>query len=227
MSRSIPAEFGATGINTIATLLDASLSVLTLTGDLPLTIGAIDGPTVVDGQGITIDAHKLTGALNLNVSDIADTAAGGSSITIIGGSDWNVLTNCNAAASTTFILGPGENTINIGAGSVSDTIDGLAGNTGVSVGSTGYADIMVDELNAGTRQALIDGQTSLIAAAQAASGFADLSVAHQALLFTYRGAEYAFIDANGSHVFDPAHDAIIKLIGISATANVTGLFHSA
>jgi hypothetical protein len=47
------------------------------------------------------------------------------------------------------------------------------------------------------------------------------------LLFTYHGVEYAFIDANGSNVFDPAHDAIIELIGISTTANLTGVFHSA
>jgi hypothetical protein len=215
----------ATGVNTIATLLDASLSVLTLTGNSPLTIGAIDGPTVVDGQGITIDAHQLTGALNLNVSNIADTAIDGSSITIIGGSGWNVLTNLTTA-STTFIVGPGENTINIGAGSLNDTLDGLTGNTGVNVGSIGYTDIIVDEINAGTRQTSIDGQTSLIAAAQAASGFAGSSVAHQALLFTYQGVEYAFIDASGSHVFDPAHDAIIKLVGIATTANVAGSFHS-
>jgi hypothetical protein len=219
---------GSTGVNTIATLLDPSLSVLTLTGDSPLTIGAIEGPTLVNGQGITIDAHEFSGVLNLDVSDIADTAVGGGSITIIGGSGWNVLTNLTAAGSTTFILGPGANTINISAGSVSDTVNGLTGNTGVTVGSdAGYADTTIDALNAGTSQASIDSQTSLIAAAQAASSFAGSSAAHQALLFTYQGVQYAFIDASGSHVFDPAVDAIVKLIGIPANANLAGIFHSA
>ena len=169
----------------------------------------------------------MTGALNLDVSGIAESSAGGGSITIIGGSGWNVLTNLNTATSTTFILGPGENTITVGAGSISDVIDGLTANTGVSVGSAAYFDNIVGELNAGTNQALIDGQTSLVAAAQTASNLAGLTVAHQAVLFSYNGTEYAFIDANGSHVFNSASDSIIKLIGISPTADLAGVFHSA
>jgi hypothetical protein len=47
------------------------------------------------------------------------------------------------------------------------------------------------------------------------------------VLFTYQGAEYAFIDVNGSHIFDPANDAIIKLLGVPPTAHLAGFFHSA
>ena len=216
---------GVTGVNTIETLLDASLSVLTLTGDSPLTISAIDGPT---GQSITIDAHELTAVLHLNVSDIANTAADGGSITIIGGSGWNVLTDLSATGSTTFILGQGENTVTLAAGSLSDTIKGLTGSTGVTVGSAAqFIDVTIDQSNIGTSQASIDGQTSLVAAAQLAAGFAGSNAAHQALLFTYQGAEYAFVDASGNHLFDAAQDAIIKLIGISAKADLSGIFHSA
>lgn len=216
-----------TGTNIISTLSASALALLTLTGDFALTIGAIEGPTAADNQEITIDAHALTGALDLNVSNIADTAAGGRSITIIGGSDSNVLTNLTATESTTFILGPGENTINIGAGSVSDSVSGLTAGTAVNIGSAGYADIIVDELNAGTSQASIDGQTSLITAAQAAWGLAGPRVAHEAVLFTYQGAEYAFINGSGSHIFDSGDDAIIKLIGIPANTDLAGVFHSA
>lgn len=216
-----------TGANMICNLSDSALALLTLTGDFALTIGEIEGPTAADNQDITIDAQAFAGALNLNVSDIADTAAGGRLITIIGGSGSNVLTNLTATESTTFILGPGENTLNIGAGSASDNISGLTASTVVNIGSAGYADIIVDELNAGTSQASIDGQTSLITAAQAAWGLAGSSVAHEVVLFTYQGAEYAFIDGSGSHIFDPGVDAIIKLIGIPATADLAGVFHSA
>ena len=215
------------GVNMIVTLSDSALASLTLTGDFALTIGNLTGPTAADNQDVTIDAHALTGALNLNVSNVADTVAGGRSITIVGGADSNVLTNLTATESTTFILGPGENTINIGAASLSDTIVGLTASTAVNVGAGGYADSIIDQSNAATSQGLINNQTSLVGAAQIAAGITDSSVAHQALLFTYQGVEYAFIDANGNHVFDPAHDAIIKLIGISTTANLTGVFHSA
>ncbi len=216
-----------TGANMISNLSDSALALLTLTGDFALTIGEIEGPTAADNQDITIDAQAFAGALKLNVSDIADTAAGGRLITIIGGSGSDVLTNLNATESTTFILGPGENTINIGAGSVSDSVSGLTASTAVNIGSAGHADIIIDELNAGTSQTSIDGQTSLITAAQAAWGLAGSKVAHEAVLFTYQGAEYAFIDGSGSHIFDPGVDAIIKLIGIPATADLAGVFHSA
>jgi hypothetical protein len=215
------------GANTVRMLSDSTLALLTLTGDSALTIGAIEGPTATDSQNITINARDLSGALALDVSDILDTAAGGRSIIVIGGSGSNVLTNLTATESTNFILGPGQNTINIGAGSVSDSVGGLTSSTAINIGSAGYADIIVNELNAGTKQVSIDGQTSLIAAAQAAWGLAGSSIAHEAVLFTYQGAEYAFIDASGSQIFDSGDDAIIKLTGIPAKADLAGVFHSA
>jgi len=71
-------------------------------------------------------------------------------------------------------------------------------------------------------------QGSLIAAAQAASNLAESSAAQQALLFSYQGNLYVFVDATGNHIFDASHDAIIKLVGVSAaTADLAGVFHSA
>ena len=81
------------GANMIITLSDSALASLTLTGDFALMIRAVEGPTAADNQDVAIDAHALTGALNLDVSDIADIEAGGRSITIIGGAGSNVLTN--------------------------------------------------------------------------------------------------------------------------------------
>lgn len=218
---------GPAGVNTIETLADSSLSLLTLTGDSALTIDSINGPGAGDNQSIVIDAHTMTGALDLNVSDIGDTTALGRPITIYAGSGNNILTNMTSSESTTFEVGAGSNVINIGGGAVSDTIVGLNGNDSVNIGSAVNNDVIVNELNAGNAQATIDSQTSLIAAAQTASTLAGSSVADQAVLFSYQGSEYVFVDVTGNHLFSATQDAIIKLAGLAAAPELTGIFHSA
>ena len=216
----------STGANTIETLIDSSLSTLTITGDSAVTVNSIQGLTVSDSQNITIDAHTLTGSLNLNASDIADTTMLGRSITIIGGSGNNTLTNNTISESTAFVAGPGNNVINIGGGAINDSILGLKAADNVNIGTATHEDVVVKELAAGTGQATIDAQDNLIAAAQAASGLAGSNATQQVVLFSYHGGLYAFVDATGNHIFDLSHDAIIKLVGLAATADLTGVFHS-
>jgi hypothetical protein len=219
---------GPGGANTIETLTDSSLSTLTITGDSALVVHAINGLSAGDSQNVTIDAHALTASLNLDVSNIADMTALGRSITLIGGSGNNVLTNEAVSESTIFVTGAGSNVVNIGDGAIKDSIVGFNSADTVNIGAGRNSDVIVNELAAGTSQATINLQGSLIAAAQAASDLAGSSATHQALLFSYQGNLYVFVDATGNHIFDASHDAIIKLVGVSAaTADLASVFHSA
>ena len=218
---------GSTGANTIETLTDTSLSNLTITGDSALAVNSINGPSAGDSQNITIDAHALTGSLLLNASDISDTAMLGRSITIIAGSASNYLTNLTISESTNFVVGAGHSMIFIGGGAINDSIAGLSASDEVLIGLPAHNDVVVNTLNAGTAQGIIDSQSNLTAAAQVASTLADSSAAQQALLFSYQGSQYVFIDATGNHLFDASHDAIIKLAGLIAGADLTNVFHSA
>lgn len=208
-------------------MTDSSLSLLTLTGNSALTINSINGPSASDSQNITIDAHALTGSLVLDASGIADTAASGRSITIIGGAGTNVLTNDTVSESTTFEAGTGTMTVNLGGGAVNDSIVGLTATDTVNVGTATYTDVVINEAAVGSEQATIDQQTNVTAAAQLAASFAASTAAHQALLFSYDGSLYVFIDASGNHSFNANTDAIIKLVGLAATADLAGVFHSA
>jgi len=219
---------GPGGVNSIETLADSSLSTLTITGDSALLVKSVNGPSASDSQDVTIDAHALTATLNLNVSDIADTASLGRSITLIGGSGTNILTNYTASEITTFVAGIGSNVVNVGEGAVKDTIVGLNSLDTVNIGAGTNSDVVINDIAVGPSQATFDAQTNLVAAAQMASNFAGSSAAQQAVLFSYQGSVYVFIDATGNHIFDASQDAIIKLVGVSATtANLAGVFHSA
>lgn len=217
----------ASGINTIETLSDSSLSTLTLTGDSALAVDSIQGLTAADAQNITIDAHATTGSLILDASDIADTAALGRSITIIAGSGSSILTNMTISESTSFVTGAGSDTINIGGGAIKDSIVNLAAADRVTVGDAVHNDVVVSALNVGSEQGLIDSQSSVTAAAQIASAFAGSNAGPQAVLFSYQDHQYVFVDASGNHLFDASYDAIIKLVGLVAGVNLANIFHSA
>jgi hypothetical protein len=212
---------------TIETLTDSSLSILTITGDSALTVGSIQGVASSDSQSVIINASALTGSLNINASDIADTATLGRSITIIGGSGNNVLTNMTISEATTFVSGAGSTVINIGVGATNDSIVAVNTIGTVNIGSATHNDAVVNELNAGTDQGLINSQGNLTAAAHVASTLAGSTAAQQAVLFSYQGNTYVFVDATGSHLFNASQDAIIKIAGLSASMDLTNVFHSA
>jgi hypothetical protein len=218
---------GPSGVNTIDNLMDSSLSTLTITGDSALAVNSINGFLAGDSHSVTIDAHALTGSLTLDVSDIADTTTLGRSITIVGGSGYNILTNDTISENTAFVVGAGNDVINIGGGAIKDSIVDLRATDIVNVGSATQHDVLVNGVTAGTGQAMINEQSNLIAAAQIASGLAGSSATHQAVLFSYQDSLYVFVDAPGNHLFNSSYDAIIKLVGVAATADLTNVFHSA
>jgi hypothetical protein len=213
-------------VNKVQGLIDADLSTLTVSGDAALTVASIYGIGATDGQNITVDAHALSAQFTLNVSGINDVSAGGRQIMIIGGSGGSVLTNMVAGEQTVFAGGAGINTFNIGAGAVKDTIADLKATDTVNVGSVGFTDSFVNGLamNSADRAA-VDSQNSLVGAALSASKLLGDGSTHQAVLFSYQGNEYVFVNGAGSNGFDDS-DAIVKVVGLSASIDLAGVFHS-
>jgi hypothetical protein len=215
-------------VNEVVGLIDANLSILTITGDGALTIGSIYGIAAGDGQNVTIDAHALSAPLTLNVSGIDDISAGGRVITIIGGSDGSVLTNMVASEDTVFTGGAGINTYNIGQGAVLDTITDLKATDAVNVGSASFTDSFVNGLTMNSAaQLMVNSQNDLIDAALAVSRLLGDSSFHQAVLFSYHGNEYVFVTSDAGNGFDGGRDAIVKVVGLSAGVDLAGVFHSA
>ena len=219
---------GSHQVNQVLALTDPNLTALTITGTGALTIGLIYGVTASDDQNITIDAHALSGPFTLDVSGISDISGGGRVITIIGGSDGNVLTNMVASEDTIFTGGGGINAYNIGGGAVLDTITDLKATDTVNIGSASLADSFINGLTVSTAgQAVINSQNDLVDAALTAAKLLGESSAHQAVLFSYQGNEYVFVNSDGGHAFDGSTDAIVKVVGLTAGVSLAGVFHSA
>ena len=216
-------------VNEVLALTDPNLTVLTITGTGSLKIGSIYGITADDGQNVTIDAHALSAPFTLDVSGIDDSSAGGRVITIIGGSDGSVLTNMVTSEDTVFTGGAGVNTFNIGGGAVLDTITDLKATDTVNIGSAAtLTDSFANGLTINSAaQALINSQHDLVDAALTASKLLDDSSAHQAILFSYQGSQYVFVNSDGGNAFDVSKDAIVKVVGLSAGVDLAGVFHSA
>jgi hypothetical protein len=218
---------GPGNVNKVQGLIDTDLSTLTVSGDAALTLASIYGIGAADGQNVTVDAHALSAPFTLNVSGIDDVSAGGRQITIIGGSGGSVLTNMVAGEQTVFTGGAGINTFNIGAGAVQDSITDLKATDTVNVGSVGFTDSFVNGLTMNSAdRAAVDSQNSLVDAALSASKLLGDGSAHQAVLFSYQGNEYVFVNGAGSNGFDDSRDAIVKVVGLTASIDLAGAFHS-
>lgn len=201
--------------------------MLTLTGNSSLKITSIQGIAANDGQNVLIDAQTLNGNLSLDASGIADALAGGRQVAIVTGSGESSITDTNTTENLKLTIGSGAAFINIGSGSEQVEITGLGGTDEISVGSGNVADKFTNGLTAlSPHQAAIDASTDLTAAVAAAS-FGESNIPHEALLFSYRGNTYVFVDASGNHIFDPSADAIIKVIGATSSTDLSGVFHSA
>ena len=219
---------GPNQVNEVLGLVDGNLSTLTITGNGALTIESVYGVTNSDNQSITIDAHAMSAPFTLDVSGINDVSGGGRVITIIGGSDGSVLTNMVASEDTVFTGGPGVNTFNIGHGAVLDTITDLKPTDTVNIGSAWFTDGFVNGLGLNsTAQAVVNSQTDLVDAALTASELLSDVLAHQAVLFSYHGSQYVFINSDGGNLFDGNADAIVKVVGLSTGASLANVFHSA
>lgn len=215
------------GDNVIHSLVDSVLTKLVLSGPTSMEIDSISGITSNNAQNVVIDATKLAGALVLNASAIADTAVGGRHVDIATGNGQSTISDTNATESLAFTIGSGQALFNIATGAERIAISGLKSTDQVNVGSGGDVDLFTNGLvTLQPHQAAIDASVTLQDAAALAAGFAESNTAHQALLFSYRGSAYVFVDALGNHVFDPSADAIVKMIGVTSSTDLSGVFHS-
>jgi len=213
--------------NIVHNIIDSALTSLVLSGPTSLEIDAIGGIAASNTQNIVIDATSLAGNLILNVSGIVDTVVGGRQIQIDTGSGHSIVSDTAYTETLNFTIGSGNAIVNIGSGAEQITITGLKPTDQVNVGSVGVVDLFTNGL--GTlvpHQGAIDASSTLDGAAALAASFAESKAAHEALLFSYRGNAYVFVDALGNHVFDPSADAIVKLIGATSSTELSGVFHS-
>ena len=216
------------GDNVAQTIIDPALTNLQLIGGGGLEIDAILGVKPTDGQSVDIDASGLSGFLTLNAGGISDLAAGGRPVSIALGAGGGAVTDMNASEAVTVTLGAGQGRLYFADGATHVAIAGLRSADQVSVGDATVADTFVNGLSPGSsQQTSIDASANLLAAATTAATAAGASLAHQAVLFSYKGDSYVFVDVVGNHVFDPSLDAIIKLVGVLPTADFAGVFHSA
>jgi hypothetical protein len=216
------------GDNVAQTIIDPALTNLQLTGDGALEIDAIAGVKAIDGQSVDIDASGLAGFLTLNAGGISDAAAGGRAVSIALGPGGGAVTDMNASEAVTVTLGVGQGRLYFADGATLVTIAGLKSTDQVSVGDAKVADTFVNGFaTSPSQQTSIDASANLLVAATTAATVAGAVAAHQAVLFSYKGDSYVFVDVVGNHVFDPSLDAIIKLVGVLPTTDFAGVFHSA
>jgi hypothetical protein len=215
------------GANSVGAIDDSDLSALTLTGRSTLDINSIQGIVANDSQNVLIDAQNFHGDLTLNATGILDTLAGGRQVEINTGSGQSSVTDTNITEYLLLKIGSGAAAVNIGAGAEQVTIAGLGATDQILVGSGKVADEFTNGLaTLMPHQAAIDGSANLTAAAALAASLGEPSLPHEALLFSYRGNTYVFVDGSGSHVFDPSADAIVKVVGVTSSTDLTGVFHS-
>jgi hypothetical protein len=215
------------GDNVIHNLVDSSLTKLVLSGSTSIEIDVIGGITANNVQNVVLDASKLAGTLILNASAIADTVVGGRQVEIATGSGQSIVSDINPTESLGFTIGSGNALINISSGSERIAITGLKSTDQVNVGSGDAVDLFTNGLvPLQSHQTAIDASVTLEGAAAVAATLAESGAAHQALLFSYQGSTYVFVDALGNHVFDPSADAIIKVTGVTSSTNFSGVFHS-
>jgi hypothetical protein len=215
------------GDSVIHSLVDSVMAKLVLSGPTSVEIDSIIGMTANNAQNVVIDATTLAGTLILNASAIADTAVGGRLVEIATGSGQSIVSDTNTTESLGFTIGSGNALINIASGAERIAIAGLKSTDQVNVGSGAPVDLFTNGLvTLQPHQTAIDASVTLEDAAALAANFAESGAAHQALLFSYQGSTYVCVDALGNHVFDPSADAIIKVIGVTSSTNLSGVFHS-
>jgi hypothetical protein len=199
----------------IGTLVDPALQTLEIQGVGSVTVGSVLGIGAAQSQNLTIDAHQLVGGLYIDLSQIADTVAGGRHITVIGAQGGNVVTESNPAIVLTIQGGGGQDQFGIAAGAQAVTIKGWHAGDFLTVGVGQAADAVIDASHvSASSQATLDA-ASLTAAASMAATQEGASVAHQAVFFMHSGNSYIFVDAAGDHQFNPTTDAIVQVVGVT------------
>lgn len=213
--------------NAVQTIVDPALTDLRLTGSGALEIGAILGIGAAHHQNVLIDASGLAGFLTLDASAIGDLTAGGRQVSIVLGAGGGAVTDTNVTEALTVTMDAGDGLLNIADGATHIAVAGLNATDQVNVGEATTVDAVINGRGANqTQQASIDGANTLLSAATTAATLAGSTIAHQAVLFSYHGDSYVFVDAIGDHVFNSSFDAIVKLTGVVSPTDLAGVFHS-
>ena len=215
---------GGGGANTVHEISDTALTSLELTGQSPLWIGSLTGIAAGNGQSVLIDASKLAGSFIIDASGVADSAAGGRQVSIITGTGDSIVSDFSTAEAVSFTLGTGHTVVNIAGATTVMAISGLKATDQVNVGSSAFTDTFINGLtHLQPNQSAIDASDSLSAAAAAAANLLETGGEHQAVLFSYKGDAYVFVDPVGNHT----PEAIVKIVGVSPSSDLSGVFHSA
>lgn len=226
-----------------ATIVDAELQTLTVTGDQALNL------TVTGAALKSVDASALTKALTL--TETLTTAANVAELTIkaTGLADTVTINGVNASSKVTIDLGAGADTLNIGAtafhkittGAGADTINlsTAANNKAIVITDsttlaasvieitdfTSGSDLLSITTNAGagtekvltgTQLSVVAGSANLLAATNAAFTAAG-TVAGDVFTFQYGSDSYVVVNSGVTAGALDAGDVIVKLTGVTAT----------
>lgn len=213
--------------NDVGNLTAAALQNLTIDGasnvKVVLTAGSI---TTANTSNITVDASELTGKLEFQAGNVADTTAGGRTFTINGGTNDDLITGVTrVAVKNVFDLtAGGKDTVNVNVGDSNDSIIAFANGDKVALGAT--AGTFVNGINStvisAANQATIEAAANITAAATIAGSAAVAGITvNNALVFSYQGSQYLFMneaDAGAAGAWDVGTDSIVKISGVTSTS---------
>lgn len=229
------ATSGANIQNSITTLLADKVQTLILTGSSELSIGGLAAGTS-NSSNITVDASALTAKLAFTTGVIADTTATGRALKITGGTADDTL-DASAAADAvkvTYTGGTGKDTFVFLTGTnattgQNDAISDFANGDVVKLGAAAAVQgTFINGANSAVisaaNQTTIEAQANLVGAALSAStlavGATRVANANEAVVFSYQGNQYVYMDevngTGGTASYDVG-DAIVKISGVTST----------
>lgn len=212
------------------TLNADKLSTLTLDGasDLAVTLGA-GTILATNTSAITIDGSTAGGKLAVVAGNIANFASGTRTVTIKGGTNDDSLTGVSTVAVKTAydLSAGGKDTVVLTAGDVNDSITAFTNGDKIALGATAgtFLNGLSTTVISAANQALIEAAASVSAAAVVAAtnavGATSAANANQAILFSYQGNQYVYLDETNTVAGTndlTAADAIVQVTGLSSTS---------
>lgn len=219
-------------VNTVTTLTAANIQNLNVSGasNFATTLAAL---AAGNNSNISINGSDATGALVISATNIVDNAAANRVVTFKDGAGNDVFTTAATAVNTVFDLTKGGNDTVIlaaaGVQNVDDTVLGLAAgdvimmNAGDAVAGT-FLNGLVGGAGGITaaEQAGVEAAGTLVAAAAAAMTASIGTVtANQALLFSWQGNQYIYLNEDNVDAVGNG-DAVIQVTGMTTTTTFAG-----
>ncbi len=226
-----------TGAN-VGTLTGNAIETVKITGDkgltldlsgLTATLKTVDGSTGTAAQTVTTGAIAQASTIKTGTS--ADTvnltgAAAKATVDTGAGNDTVVLTGTKAHAIT---LGAGTDTlqVNLAAGALNNSTAGTLATGAVTVADFVSGTDKVSLTGAtiltltGTEQTVVSATSDLkaaLASAFGAAGAAGITLAAQAVSFSFGADSYVFFNNGGTANAIDATDTLIKLTGVASLA---------